>query len=158
MLDHAAFAQLQTRLVDTKGYITQEWRRLLNDMWVLAGGGSVASLSANIVPPIAVPNSAKVLYTSSTFKTRIDAATASNPGAASQTITVYLVPSGANPGAGNMLVPPLSVAAGASVTLPPIIGQILEKGGTIQASSNGNVILAVSGVQITVSTSASTSP
>lgn len=111
----------------------------------------MASVSANLVPPTALPIAVTLLYTSKTFKSRIDAASASNPTGSDQTITVYLVPSGRSPDATTEVIPPLTVAAGTSIELPAMIGQIIESGGTIQALANAAdaIVLTVSGLQIT---------
>lgn len=77
----------------------------------------------------AVPAAETTMY-AAPVSTRaiIDKFTAANTTAAPITLTIKLVPSGGAAGAGNVVVPPVTIAAGAVYTGPEIIGHLLAAG------------------------------
>lgn len=95
--------------------------------------------------------SAAVYYTSTNIKTRIDKATLSNSDASTaHTVTVYLVPSGASPGASNIVIVQRSIASKITYHCPELVGHILSPGDTLQAfaDTTNEVSFAAAGVTI----------
>jgi hypothetical protein len=67
-------------------------------------------------------------------------ATANNADTVARTVTVYRVPNGGTAGAGNILAQPISLAAGATVTLP-LSGQALINGASLQAVASADHVV-----------------
>jgi hypothetical protein len=70
----------------------------------------------------------------------IKSATITNPTGAAIAGSVYMVPSGAVAGAGNVMISARPIAAGESYPCPELISQGLNAGGTLQALGAGLVI------------------
>lgn len=67
----------------------------------------------------------------------ITAAALVNPTAGAVAATVYMVPSGGAPGAGNALIYARTLAPGETYFCPELINQGLDAGGTVQALGAG---------------------
>ena len=104
-----------------------------------------------LVEGVLLTTSAAAYYiTTSKVRAIIRKVSVTNSTAGAVTVTVYLVPPGGTAGAGNMIVPPLSLAA-ATYTSLDISGHVLVAGGaSIQAlaSAGASITLHVSGYEI----------
>jgi len=99
-----------------------------------------------------VPNSDTLLYTvPASTKAIIDKMSATNTDVGSQTITVYIVPSGQVVGAEYTITSAQSIGAGASVDLTEMKNQILESGDKVYAVASvaSKVVSRISGREIT---------
>lgn len=83
-------------------------------------------------------------------RTLIDKFTATNTDASARTLTINIVPSGAGVALSNTVTSALSIAAGASVTIPEMQNQILEAGDFISctASVASKVVIRMSGREV----------
>lgn len=97
-------------------------------------------------------NSTATEYTSaaSTY-TIIDAFTATNQDASSQTVSIYLVPSGSSASASNLIVKARSIAAGSTYIADEIKNHVLNPGDFIAvvASASSLVTIRASGRKVT---------
>lgn len=95
--------------------------------------------------------SAATYYTATNVNTQITGAVAMNNDATARTVTVHIVASGGTADATNKVVNAKRVAAGRSVLLPELVGQVVQAGATLQAlaDSAAQVTLSVSGVEQT---------
>lgn len=95
--------------------------------------------------------SATTYYTATNCKTRIDACAVTNTTVGAVTVTLHLVASGGSASASNCVCSAVSVAAGATLIPPGMIGQWIENGGTLQAlaSAATSLTLVASGVEFT---------
>ncbi len=84
-------------------------------------------------------------------RTIIDKFTATNYSAGSETISVYLVPSGGSAGDDNITPKAKALAAGETYTFPEIVGHTLESGDFIATdpSTGGAINIRATGRQIT---------
>lgn len=104
-----------------------------------------------IVSPTQLPAAVAVMATVPSNTTyRIGRAGFSNPTGGALTVTVYLVPSGGMPVAGNELVPAVNVAAGTTYVSPELAGLVMPAGSTLQmfASAAASIVAYASGVLI----------
>lgn len=83
--------------------------------------------------------------------TWIDKAVFANPSAGSATVTVYIVPSGGSAGNDTMAIPPLSIAAGASVSVAELAGRFIAAGSAVWwvASAATTINGAINGREVT---------
>lgn len=80
----------------------------------------------------------------------IDKFTATNTGAANETLSINLVASGGAAGASNQIVYARSVAPGETYTFPELVGHVLNPGGFISTlSSSTDLTIRCSGREIT---------
>lgn len=95
--------------------------------------------------------SAATYYTATNVQARIDKCTVTNPQAAAETVTIYLLPTGGTAGVANVVISARSVNAGETYTCPEVVGQWLNAGGFIQALSStaAKISLRISGIEVT---------
>lgn len=104
-----------------------------------------------LVPAQYVPNAETSLYTAGAgTRTIIDKCTAYNSDAASQLLTLKLVPSGGSAGASNVIVAK-TLTAGETYTFPEIVGHVLEAGGIVSglAAAANKIVIRISGREVT---------
>lgn len=91
-----------------------------------------------LVPQQYVESSATLKYTSPANGkgTWIDYAAFANNDAATQTVTVYIIPSGGSAGLDTKVIPALSLAAGAFNSAPGLASRFLAPGTAIQWSAS----------------------
>lgn len=84
-------------------------------------------------------------------RTIIDKFTATNTDSSSQTVTVYVVPSAGSPGASNIIISALSIAAGECKDISALQNHILNSGDFIAclASVSSKVVIRSSGREVT---------
>lgn len=92
----------------------------------------------------AAPTTASDVVSASAATRTIDAAAAINPTAGAVNLSVWLVPSAGTAADANLMLAPLAVGAGATVTIPAMINQAIPAGATVQAAGLG-VTLLISG-------------
>lgn len=96
-----------------------------------------------------IANSATTYYTATNVRARIDACALTNTTAGAVTATLHIVPSGGTATASNCVLSAQSIPAGGTFTPPGVIGQWIERGGTLQAlaSAATSITLVVSGIE-----------
>ena len=97
-------------------------------------------------------NATTTQYTCPTgTRTIVDKFTGTNSSGATQTLSVYVVPSGGSAGASNQITVTKSLAAGEVYTFPEIVGQVLGAGEFIStlASAASAIVIRASGREIT---------
>lgn len=99
---------------------------------------TLATDISTLIAPKFAENVATQQYisTAPAIRTVIDVFTASNGTGGAATLAVYLVPSGGSPGAGNLVIPARSVAAGAVERFVELTGKTLETGDAIWTTAN----------------------
>jgi hypothetical protein len=140
-------------MVDQSGILTNAWQKWFQQIYTALGqaAGVVASVSTSSV--ITLFNtfanlSQTVVYTVPTGKSLvISAFTVRNTGSFAANISIWLVPAGGSASTANLLISAKSVAAGASISLPTLVNQILYGGGMIivSASAGGTLVISASG-------------
>lgn len=102
-----------------------------------------------------VPNATTTLYTSPAAAsggkgTWIDKFTAHNHTAGAVALTIYLVPSGGAAADSNKLIAAAGLAAGATDTLPEVVGKFLNPGDFIAvlASAAASISVAANGREL----------
>jgi hypothetical protein len=103
-----------------------------------------------------VENAATLKYTSPATVdggkgTWIDKATFANPTAGSATVTVYIVPSGGAVSDATKAIPPVSIAAGATLSISDLAGKFIAASSAIHwvASSASTINGAINGREVT---------
>ena len=111
------------------------------------------ALNKTLIDGVQLTASAASLYTSPANGggTRVVAFTATNDGAATETYTLHIVPSGGTAGATNILVKAKSLAVSEDDSPIAIVNQLVPAGGTIQALASTTLKIAVraSGIEFT---------
>lgn len=102
-----------------------------------------------LVPGSQIAATATTYYTATNVTARIDACALTNTTAGAITATLHIVPSGGSAAASNCVLSAQSIAAGATLIPPGVIGQSIEPGGTLQAlaSSAASITLVASGIE-----------
>jgi len=107
-------------------------------------------MSANpsvLVSGVVLTGSAAVYATGPTGKkTTVKSASVTNTTAGVVALTVYRVPSGGSPAAGNTIISGRNLAVGETYNCPELINKVLEPGDTLQAFGLG-LSFDVSGAQ-----------
>lgn len=96
-------------------------------------------------------DAAATYYSAINVNTQITGAVAMNADASARTLTVHIVAAGGSADATNMVVNAKRIAAGRSVLLPELVGQVVQSGASLQALADAasQVTLSVSGVEQT---------
>lgn len=91
----------------------------------------------NIIPAKVAETTQTTQYTADIVRCVIDKATVTNTSASNLTLSVNLVASGQSPGDSNLVVKARIVAPSETYTLPELVGQVIESGGTISTIASG---------------------
>ena len=91
----------------------------------------------NIIPAKVVETAQTTQYTANLVKCVIDKATVTNTSAGNLSLSVNLVASGGSPADGNLIVKARIVAPSETYTLPELVGQVIEAGGSISTLASG---------------------
>lgn len=91
----------------------------------------------NIIPSKVAETSQTVQYTAQLVKCVIDKATVTNTSASNLSLSVNLLSSGGFAADGNLIVKARIVAPGETYTLPELVGQVIEAGGSISTLASG---------------------
>lgn len=81
-----------------------------------------------IIPAKYAENSTTVQYTATNVTTIIDKFTATNIGAVTVTLSIYITPKGGTVGNDSLIVETRSLAPGETYIFPEIVGQVLNPG------------------------------
>lgn len=111
----------------------------------------MAVTAANLIPAKYAENSQTTQYVATNKKARVDSFTVTNPTAGAVTISIYKVVSAGSASDANVILKSKSVAAGETLIVAGMIGQILEPEGFIStiASAATSLVISASGVEIT---------
>lgn len=90
--------------------------------------------------------SAETLYTATACRTRIDAMTVANIGAAATTIYVYVLASGVTPSTPAAPTAVQSIAAGTTAIISDVLGHVVPVDGTIRVYSSLTLNLFVTNI------------
>jgi hypothetical protein len=104
-------------------------------------------MSKSLFAHAAVSNTAGVFVSASTSTRTIDAATVTNTSAGAVTLTLWQVPASGSRADANIMLDALSVDAGATVALAPLVNHAIAANATIhaEASAATSLTLMVSG-------------
>ena len=129
------------KVLDAAGNMSKDWYLYLAG---LASGASGAARA--LVPGVTLTGSVASYYTANNVAATITAANLSNPTGSSISASIYLVASGQSPNPSNLLISGHSIGSGGSYQCPELIGQVLARGGSIQAVGSG-LSFSVSGTE-----------
>jgi hypothetical protein len=131
-----------SKFIDANGVMNKDWY-----MYLAGLAGTVKQAIRRLVPGSVLTGSVATYYTASNVAATITAANLTNSTGGPISATVYLVPAGQTAGPAYLFISAHSVAAGGSYQCPEIVGQVLERGGTIQAFGSG-LTFSVSGTEV----------
>lgn len=132
--------------------ISPEWQQWFQQMYLRAGGVSALSnidlSNVEATQPLTqkiINSNAQTIYTSPTgLNTVIDSLSVKNIGNIASTITVYIVPFGAEINSTNQLVSNLSISPGVTTPITSAVSQVLGSEATIVCTADSPNILNVS--------------
>lgn len=88
-------------------------------------------------------------YTATNVKAIVDKATVTNTTAANLSLSVNILPSSGSASSSNLIVKTRSIAPNECYTLPEMVGQVIETGGSISTLASGSgLTIAFSGREI----------
>lgn len=125
------------------GLVSPEWDKWFQQLWLRVGGSQSAPIAnlnqialIQLISQVA-PTVAAAMYTSPVgLKTVINSFNVRNIDVIAHTISVWLVPQGGIPGAGNNAVPSLSIPPQSTITIASLQYQVINGGGSIQAQAD----------------------
>jgi hypothetical protein len=97
----------------------------------------MSTTTRNIIPAKVAETSQTTQYTAELVRCVIDKMTVTNTSAGNLSISVNLIPASGTAGDGNLIVKARILAPSETYTMPELVGQVIEAGGSISTLASG---------------------
>jgi hypothetical protein len=130
-------------LADANGYVTREWYRLLSALYADSPSTrEMASQFVRLADQTLGAAASPVYIAPAGIRTVIRAAVVANSTGGAVNVSLWLVPAGETPGAGNVVLSSTSVGSNNSRVCLELVDQVIEPGGALYALGSGLTLVA----------------